>query len=350
MTAPGLIIGTGAVSHGGGKTMWLFISYSRKDESAVRELISDLERAHLSAWHDQELRGGDPWWQDILRRIRQCDVFVFVMSQDSLASKPCLAELSYARALGLPILPVQVGPVGTLRLTPVADLQVIDYRERTLAKGLALLDAVQESVTERGPLPDPLPKPPPVPFEYLLRLVTAIGAAQLTPDQQGDFIHQLRECLETEDDEGAKEDARELLRALRRRPDITYRNAGAVDKLLADLAPSDTDTQEITQEIHVTEVGGDHPPPAHASAHAMGAQEQAPEPGQAPESDADVVDPDGARPFLGRRASRRWKRSGPVPRLLVIGVLLISLTALATSLLLVLSSNRTAVRAEPADT
>jgi len=326
--------------------MWLFISYSRKDESAVRELISDLERAHLSAWHDQELRGGDPWWQDILRRIRQCDVFVFVMSQDSLASKPCLAELSYARALGLPILPVQVGPVGTLRLTPVADLQVIDYRERTLAKGLALLDAVQESVTERGPLPDPLPKPPPVPFEYLLRLGTAIGAAQLTPDQQGDFIHQLRECLETEEDEGAKEDARELLRALRRRPDITYRNAGAVDKLLADLAPSDTDTQEI----HVTEVGGDHPSPAHASAHAVGAQEQAPEPGQAPESDADVVDPDGARPFLGRRASRRWKRSGPVPRLLVIGVLLISLTALATSLLLVLSSNRTAVRAEPADT
>src|SRR3954452_24191544 len=236
MTAPGLIIGTGAVSHGGGKTMWLFISYSRKDESAVRELISDLERAHLSAWHDQELRGGDPWWQDILRRIRQCDVFVFVMSQDSLASKPCLAELSYARALGLPILPVQVGPVGTLRLTPVADLQVIDYRERTLAKGLALLDAVQESVTERGPLPDPLPKPPPVPFEYLLRLGTAIGAAQLTPDQQGDFIHQLRECLETEEDEGVKDDARELLRALRRRPDITYRNAAAVDQLLTGLA------------------------------------------------------------------------------------------------------------------
>ena len=86
-------------------------------------------------WYDQEIRGGDPWWQDILRRIREFDVFLFVLSKNSLASKPCLTELSYARALGLPVLPVQVGSVGNLRLTPVADIQVIDYRERTLANG-----------------------------------------------------------------------------------------------------------------------------------------------------------------------------------------------------------------------
>ncbi len=227
-----------AVSRGGGSTMWLFASYSRKDESAVRELISDLQRAHLSVWHDQELRGGDPWWQDILRRIRQCDVFLFLLSRNSLASKPCLAELSYARALGLPILPVQVGPVGNLRLTPVADIQVVDYQERTLANGVALLDAIQQAASERRPLPEPLPEPPPVPFEYLLRLGSAIGAAQLTPDQQGDFIRQLREVVETEDDEGVRDDARELLGALRRRPDVTYRNAQAIDRLLADLSAS----------------------------------------------------------------------------------------------------------------
>src|SRR3712207_78845 len=115
----------------GVRTMWLFASYSRKDEAAVGELISDLQRAHLSVWHDQELRGGDPWWQDILSRIRQCDVFLFLLSRNSLASKPCLAELSYARALGLPILPVQVGHVGNLRLTPVADIQVVRSEEHT---------------------------------------------------------------------------------------------------------------------------------------------------------------------------------------------------------------------------
>src|SRR3954454_20635760 len=141
----------GVAQCGGGVMTQLFVSYSRKDEAAVRKLIADLGQAHLWVWHDQELRGGDPWWQDILRRIRQCDVFLFALSKNSLTSKPCLAELSYARALGLPVLPVQVGPVGNLRLTPVADLRVIDYRERSATSALALLDAVQERVEQRRP-------------------------------------------------------------------------------------------------------------------------------------------------------------------------------------------------------
>src|SRR3954468_15734181 len=225
---------------GGGRVMIrIFASYSRKDEAAVQDLIADLGRAHLSVWHDQALHGGDPWWQDILQRIRECDVFLFALSKNSLASKPCRAELSYARALGIPILPVQTGPVGNLRTTPVADIQVVDYRERTLPKGLALIESIQDAAAARRPLPDPLPDPPPVPFEYLLRLGSAIGAGQLTPNEQGDFIRQLREALETEDDEAVKDDARELLLALRRRPDVTYRNVTAVNQLLADLSASE---------------------------------------------------------------------------------------------------------------
>src|SRR3954462_3466376 len=235
-TARSVIIRERSLGGGGRVMIRIFASYSRKDEAAVQDLIADLGRAHLSVWHDQALHGGDPWWQDILRRIRECDVFVFALSENSLASKPCLAELSYARALGLPVVPVQVGPVGNLRLTPVADIQVIDYRERTPAKGMAMLDAIHEAVTERRSLPAPLPEPPPVPYEYLLRLGSAIGAAQLTPDQQGDFIRQCREVLETEEDEVVKNDVLELLRALCRRPDITFRCAAAVDRLLADLS------------------------------------------------------------------------------------------------------------------
>src|SRR3954451_3188782 len=250
----------------------LFASYSRKDEAAVAGLITDLGRAHLAVWHDQALHGGDPWWQDILRRIRECDVFLFALSKNSLASKPCLAELSYARTLGLPILPVLIGPVGNLRLTPVADIQVIDYRERTPAKGMAVLDAIHEAVTERRPLPDPLPEPPPVPYEYLLRLGSAIGAAQLTPEQQGDFIRQCREVLETEEDEGVRNDVCELLRALRRRPDITFRCASAVDHLLADLTATDT------VEIPVSEAARDHPRPADTSVAAAAADGQAADP------------------------------------------------------------------------
>ncbi len=214
--------------------MQLFVSYSRQDHAAVRELVADLELAHFTVWHDQELRGGDPWWQDILQRIRACDVFLFVLSQHSLRSKPCSAELSYARALGLPVIPVQVGPVENIRTTAVADIQVLDRREPTVANRLALIAAIHEHGRQRGPLIDPLPDPPPVPFAYLLRLGAAINAEQLNPDQQGELIRRLRECLETEDDDGVRDDARDLLRALRRRVDVTFRHVAEIDRMLAE--------------------------------------------------------------------------------------------------------------------
>jgi TIR domain len=218
--------------------MRIFASYSRKDAAEFGVLVADLEQAHISVWHDLELRGGEPWWQDILVGIRNSDVFVFALSNNSVHSKPCLSEFAYARALGLPVVPVQIGPVDHIRTSPVASIQVIDYRERTVVSGLKLVAAIQDAAAQRRPLPDPLPPQPPVPFEYLLRLGSAIGAAHLTPDEQADFIHRLRECLETEEDENVRGDASDLLRALRRRPDVTYRNAEDIDQLLTELASS----------------------------------------------------------------------------------------------------------------
>ncbi|MGY1623431.1 toll/interleukin-1 receptor domain-containing protein [Geodermatophilus sp. SYSU D00965] len=217
-------------------TIKVFVSYSRKDEANVRQLVADLEGARLAVWHDVALSGGDPWWQEILRQIRACDVFLFATSDHAFASKPCRAELGYARDLGLPVLPVQVGHVERLRTSPVADLQVIDYQQPTSAAAIRLLSALGEARAQRRELPDPLPTPPPVPFAYLLRLGSAIEAENLTPVEQGSLIRQLRECLETEEDEGVRGDALDLLRALRQRPDVTYRNAGEIDQVLAEYA------------------------------------------------------------------------------------------------------------------
>ncbi|MGY1592717.1 toll/interleukin-1 receptor domain-containing protein [Geodermatophilus sp. SYSU D00708] len=217
-------------------TIKVFVSYSRNDEGRARQLVADLEGARLAVWHDVALNGGDPWWQEILRQIRACDVFLFATSDHAFASKPCRAELAYARDLGLPVLPVQVGHVERLRTSPVADLQVIDYQQPTSAAAIRLLSALGEAGAQRRELPDPLPSPPPVPFAYLLRLGSAIEAENLTPVEQGSLIRQLRECLETEEDEGVRGDALELLRALRQRPDVTYRNAGEIDQVLTEYA------------------------------------------------------------------------------------------------------------------
>jgi hypothetical protein len=64
-------------------------------------------------WLDEELHGGETWWTPILRDIGECTVFLFALSDKSLYSKPCRAELRYANDLGVPVLPVQTGEVAS---------------------------------------------------------------------------------------------------------------------------------------------------------------------------------------------------------------------------------------------
>jgi hypothetical protein len=135
----------------------VFVSYSSRDRGAVKSLTQDLQDADEQVWMDQRLAGGDAWWRAILEQIRGCDVFIFALSQNSIESKPCQAELQYAQALGLPTLPVQVGPVDSMSLNPLATVQAIDYRHQTPNTGMRLITALNRERAQRQPLPSPLP-------------------------------------------------------------------------------------------------------------------------------------------------------------------------------------------------
>lgn len=139
----------------GGWGMSIFISYSRFDEAAVRDLMLTLQKAGFPVWVDQEIRGGESWWQEVLAQIRKCSVFVFALSDSSLGSTPCKAELDYAMRLGLPVLPVQVAAVQSLRSSPVANLQIINYYSGNPRIGVELMVALQERQRARRPLPQP---------------------------------------------------------------------------------------------------------------------------------------------------------------------------------------------------
>lgn len=212
--------------------MKLFLSHSSKDTTSVKTLIQDLEAARYAVWADQELAGGEIWWQEILQQIRQCDVFVLALSNNSLRSKPCMAELSYAKALDLPLVPVQIGPVENPRLLPIAQIQIIDYRNPAATVGIALVGAIQDRAAQRGQLPDPLPEPPLIPYEYLMRLTAQIDSPVLHPTDQVAIVAQLRESLEIEDDDGVRADLTLLLSRLRCRADVTFRTANEIDAVL----------------------------------------------------------------------------------------------------------------------
>jgi hypothetical protein len=238
--------------------MGVFISYANEDEDAVRALATDLRRARQTVWLDQDLHGGDTWWQTILKQIQDADVFIFALSNNSQRSKPCRAELEYARALSIPVLPVQIGPVDSLRSTFVADLQIVDYRQRNADAALSLIAALQEATVRRGPLPEPLPDQPPIPFEYLMRLGRAIDAPQMNPSEQVGVLAQLRQGLEDEDDANARQDIAMLLQNMRRRPDATYRSVSEIDALLATIdqaPPTEPETPARPFSFHGVSIG-----------------------------------------------------------------------------------------------
>lgn len=216
--------------------MDVFVSYSSGDADTARGMVEDIELGGHRVWFDQDLHGGEDWWSHILERIRRSAVVVFVLSPSSLRSQACRSEVEYARALGVPVVPVQVEPIESLAVTPVAEYQTIDYRERSAAVGVRLMSAIAESSARRTVEPDPLPPPPPVPFGYLFVLARQISAPEFRSAEQAAAIGQLRHALREEGDERARADAHRLLLDLRRHPECTYANAREIDVILGDPA------------------------------------------------------------------------------------------------------------------
>jgi hypothetical protein len=216
--------------------MAVFISYASRDRSPLEGVRAALRRAQQDAWSDEQLGGGDQWWQAILEQIRSCEVFVFALSNHSLEARSCQAELRYALALGKPVLPVQIGPVDSIRGNPLAVMQVIDYRNPSVDTGIELISAVHALQARNSSLPHPLPDEPPAPFEYLARLTDHIAAPTMSAREQVSLLAELAATLEEDGSEDSvRHDVARMLSMLRDRPDVTYRTRTEVDALLSSL-------------------------------------------------------------------------------------------------------------------
>src|SRR5262245_22957610 len=66
----------------------VFLSYASQDTEAARRICDALRGAGVEVWFDRsELRGGDAWDQKIRRQIKECALFVPVISA-STQSRP----------------------------------------------------------------------------------------------------------------------------------------------------------------------------------------------------------------------------------------------------------------------
>ena len=212
----------------------VFVSYTRKDQERVTSLLQGLRRLGYQVWYDQELSGGQEWWEAILEQIRGCDAVLLAVSPAGLESEACRAEIGYARQVGKAVLPVMVEAVLTALLPQdLAQLQLVDYTGRNPNQVFELLAALRQ-LPGPPPLPDALPAPPPVPTSYLNRLSQMVERSALDQDEQFAAVGGIREALH---DPELRDGAIDLLRRLNRRKDLFRGPAREVEALLAAVEP-----------------------------------------------------------------------------------------------------------------
>ena len=85
-------------------TVKLFYSYSHKDQQHRKKmekalsLLRDQDRI-LEDWSDQKILPGQHITEKIRERMQETDIFAFLLSQDFIASEPCMEEWNLARKI-----------------------------------------------------------------------------------------------------------------------------------------------------------------------------------------------------------------------------------------------------------
>ncbi len=77
-------------------------------EQLRQECFPNTTDLRYDVWQDKHSlpRATPHWWDEIVKAIEACDVLIFALSEDSLSSPFCLAELNYAYRRCRPIVPV----------------------------------------------------------------------------------------------------------------------------------------------------------------------------------------------------------------------------------------------------
>jgi hypothetical protein len=197
----------------------VFISYAREDRVPVDKLFQNLGVLGCEPWFDTSLHGGQEWWEEILRRIADCDAFIAVVSKQALDSVACGREFDWAQALGKPVVPVAVEPPPPVLPGRLSTLQIVDYSKPGHEAALALAGSLA-TLRPASPLPEPLPVPPEPPLSYLTGLTDLVAAPNpIDHQQQREIIRQVEAALRSAD-RHERSGGVEILEKFSRRDDL----------------------------------------------------------------------------------------------------------------------------------
>jgi hypothetical protein len=171
---------------------FIFISYSRQDQTYVGLLVKALESHGLPVWMDQRIDYGSRWTREIEEHLERCQVFLLVMSPRSKESDWVDRELTWAQQLKKKIFPLLLEGKEWFQ---VGNIQATDVTGKKLppAEFFEAISACFPRVTGKAEsLPkQTLPKKeiltPPVPKESILSIPSASAHHQGTEYIQGIF-------------------------------------------------------------------------------------------------------------------------------------------------------------------
>jgi len=95
----------------GKQVLRIFLSYVAADRGSARKLRNLLSRRpNLHIFTPEMLSAGEDWVSRLRDEISQCDIFIVLLSPDSVSSPSVLSELGAAWALDKLIIPVITHP------------------------------------------------------------------------------------------------------------------------------------------------------------------------------------------------------------------------------------------------
>lgn len=196
------------------KSRRVFISYSQQNSNQAFRIHDILTDFGCTVWIDNQLRGGQNWWKEILYRIRECDTIVIILSEAYLESEACRREWRYAlQSLNKNVLPTSIEPIDfTILPTEITCLQIINCEQIT-DQTSELLQMAFQSLSPVPKLPYPLPSEPEAPMSRLSGVTYAIYETQITGDMENEII-QILEQYADHSDAKQKERALQILKTL----------------------------------------------------------------------------------------------------------------------------------------
>lgn len=163
---------------------WTFISYSRKDKEFALKFARELKSAGYLVWLDQlDIPTGARWDDAVERALRECEIFLIILTTASISSENVKDEIGYAIDHGKRIVPVLLEECEIpLRLRR---FQYVDFREMKFGEGIKRAEHLLENFLSDQPIPVPTKTLP----EAQEILKTRVATVQSLPTQKNSLLH-----------------------------------------------------------------------------------------------------------------------------------------------------------------